>query len=175
MDTAWLIQGLGQKRKVLDLLCEREKIFSLLPQTIPERLNQKIKSYTIDPKVGPLPVPTRSVFNALRQYFICLIAFGIMISFLSGRLGGHRTPYGDNINVPPIGPNSTWCTPFILEKDNISKSCKVQYTTQEYHIDTPIHCKKRGGFIFPGEAHRSPDVPPHCKILVRTLIMIVND
>ncbi len=52
MDTAWLIKGLAQRKKPLDLLCEREKIFCLLPQTIPERLNQNIKAYTIDPQVG---------------------------------------------------------------------------------------------------------------------------
>ncbi len=71
---------------------------------------------------------------------------------------------------PPIGHNFTWCTPFISEKDNIPKSCKVQYTTQEYHIDILLSIvKNEGGFIFPGEVHRSPDAPPYCKILVRTL------
>ncbi len=48
----------------------------------------------------------------------------------------------------------------------------VQYTTQEYHIDTSAHCKNEGGFIFPSEARHSPDVPPYCKILVRTLVII---
>ncbi len=83
---------------------------------------------------------------------------------------GALPPYGDN--VPPIGPSFTWCTPFILEKDNISKSCKAHYTTQGYDIDTSIYyLKNEGGlfFPFPGEACRSPDVPPYCKILVRTL------
>ena len=51
MDTAWLIRGLGQKRKMLDLLRERESIFQLLPQTIPEKLHANIKAYTIDPQV----------------------------------------------------------------------------------------------------------------------------
>jgi hypothetical protein len=51
MDTAWLIRGAGQGKKVLDLLCERECIFQRLPQTTPERLQQNIKAYTIDPQV----------------------------------------------------------------------------------------------------------------------------
>ena len=51
MDTAWMIRGAGQGKRVLDLLCERECIFQRLPQTTPEKLQQNIKSYTIDPQV----------------------------------------------------------------------------------------------------------------------------
>ena len=51
MDTAWMIRGAGQGKKVLDLLCERECIFQRLPQTTPEKLQPSIKSYTIDPQV----------------------------------------------------------------------------------------------------------------------------
>ena len=51
MDTAWLIRGAGQGKQVLDLLCERECIFQRLPQTTPEKLQQNIKTYTIDPQV----------------------------------------------------------------------------------------------------------------------------
>ena len=57
MDTAWLIRGLGQKRRVLDLLKERESIFQLLPQTTPEKMHANIKAYTIDPQVGVILYP----------------------------------------------------------------------------------------------------------------------
>ena len=52
MDTAWLIRGLGQGRRVVDLLCERECIFQRLPQTTPEKLQKNTKGYTIDPQVS---------------------------------------------------------------------------------------------------------------------------
>ncbi len=67
------------------------------------------------------------------------------ISVLSMLFRG--APYPPMVTIYPLGPNFTWCTPFILEKDNISKSCKVQYTTQEYHIDTSTHYKKMRGIL----------------------------
>ncbi len=51
MDTAWLVKRIGQKKSVLEILCEREGIFQRLPQTTPENLVTNIKSYTINPKV----------------------------------------------------------------------------------------------------------------------------
>lgn len=51
MDTAWLIRGVGQKIPVMDLLCEREIIFQLLPQTTPQKLQKNIEAFTIDPRV----------------------------------------------------------------------------------------------------------------------------
>ena len=51
MDTAWLVKRIGQKKGVLEILCEREGIFQRLPQTTPESLMPNIKSYTINPKV----------------------------------------------------------------------------------------------------------------------------
>ena len=51
MDTAWLIRGVGQKKPVMDLLCEREIIFQCLPQTTPQKLQKNIEAFTIDPRV----------------------------------------------------------------------------------------------------------------------------
>lgn len=52
MDTAWLIRGVGQKRPVMELLCEREIIFQRLPQiTTAQKLQKNIEAFTIDPRV----------------------------------------------------------------------------------------------------------------------------
>ncbi|CAI8014577.1 [F-actin]-monooxygenase MICAL2 [Geodia barretti] len=48
-DTAWMIRGLGQGRNMSELLCEREVISQQLPQTTPEKLQNNIKTYTINP------------------------------------------------------------------------------------------------------------------------------
>jgi hypothetical protein len=52
MDTAWMVKRIGQKKNVLEVLCERESIFQRLPQTNPENLTSNHKAYTINPKVS---------------------------------------------------------------------------------------------------------------------------
>ena len=49
MDTAWMIQGLGEGRHIIELLSERESVYQLLAQTTPEKLQQSVDKYTIDP------------------------------------------------------------------------------------------------------------------------------
>ncbi|KAL5479226.1 hypothetical protein EMCRGX_G022722 [Ephydatia muelleri] len=49
MDTAWMIQRLGEGRHIIELLCERESVYQLLAQTTPEKLQQSLDKYTIDP------------------------------------------------------------------------------------------------------------------------------
>ena len=67
MDTAWLVKRVGQKKDVLDVLCEREGVFQRLPQTTPENLSSHIKAYTIDPKVS---VIVEGYFSVCRSLYI---------------------------------------------------------------------------------------------------------
>ena len=49
MDTAWMVQGLGEGKHIIELLCERESVYQLLAQTTPEKLHQSLDKYTINP------------------------------------------------------------------------------------------------------------------------------
>ncbi len=76
-------------------------------------------------------------------YAVLLVLSSVLLCSFRG------APYPPVVTMyPPIGPNFTWSTPFILGKDRIFKSCRVQYITQEYHIDISIHCKKMRGDLF---------------------------
>ena len=46
-----MVKRIGQKKSVLEILCERESVFQRLPQTNPENLCSNHKAYTISPKV----------------------------------------------------------------------------------------------------------------------------
>ncbi|XP_049340215.1 F-actin-monooxygenase mical2b isoform X6 [Astyanax mexicanus] len=48
-DTVWMVQGWAQGKSPLEVLCERESIYRLLPQTTAENITKNFEQYTIDP------------------------------------------------------------------------------------------------------------------------------
>ncbi|XP_030644795.1 F-actin-monooxygenase mical2b [Chanos chanos] len=48
-DTAWMVRGWAQGKSPLEVLSERESIYRLLPQTMPENISKNFEQYTIDP------------------------------------------------------------------------------------------------------------------------------